>query len=77
MKSYLMETGCPCGRSHTAAVDEVVVGSGVIARIPEFIEKYGAKKPFLLGSLIVVPPLNLRKTKTHGELLLLVCRFRI
>ena len=49
MKSYLMETGCPCGRSHTAAVDEVVVGSGVIARIPEFIEKYGAKKPFLLA----------------------------
>ena len=48
MKNYLLETGCPCGRSHTVAVDEVVVGSGAIRRIPEFVEKYGAKRPFVL-----------------------------
>lgn len=48
MKNYLRETGCPCGRSHNVAIDEVVVGSGVIRRIPEFTAKYGAKRPFVL-----------------------------
>lgn len=48
MKNYLLETGCACGKSHTVAVDEVVVGSGAIGRIPEFLEKYGAKRPFVL-----------------------------
>lgn len=51
MKNYLRETGCPCGKSHTVAVDEVVVGSGVIRRIPEFVEKYGAKRPFILADV--------------------------
>ena len=48
MKNYLLETGCACGKSHTVAVDEVVVGSGTIRRIPDFVEKYGAKRPFVL-----------------------------
>ncbi len=48
MKNYLRETGCPCGKPHSVAIDEVVVGSGVIRRIPEFVEKYGAKRPFVL-----------------------------
>ena len=51
MKNYLRETGCPCGKSHTVAVDEVVVGSGVISRIPEFVEKYHAKRPFILADV--------------------------
>ena len=51
MKQYLKETGCPCGKAHTASVDEVVVGSGVINRVPEFIAHYGAKKPFLLADV--------------------------
>lgn len=49
MKSYLKEYGCACGKNHIASVDEVVVGSGVIARVPEFVERYGAKRPFLLA----------------------------
>ena len=48
MKNYLRESGCPCGRAHSVAIDEVIVGSGVIRRIPEFVEKYGAKRPFVL-----------------------------
>ena len=49
MKSNLKETGCACGRKHVATVDEVISGSGVIAQVPEFIRKYGAKRPFLLA----------------------------
>ena len=51
MKHYLKEQGCPCGKAHTAPIDEVLVGKGVIARLPEFVAKYGAKKPFLLADV--------------------------
>ena len=51
MKHYLKEQGCPCGKAHTAPIDEIVVGKGVIARLPEFVAKYGAKKPFLLADV--------------------------
>ena len=51
MKNYLPETGCACGKRHSVAIDDVVVGSGVIRRIPEFLEKYGAKKPFILADV--------------------------
>ena len=48
MKHYLKETGCACGRSHTVAIDEVVIGKGVLRRLPEFVARYGAKRPFVL-----------------------------
>ena len=50
MKQYLKETGCPCGKSHTVAIDEVVVGSGTVNRLPEFVKKYG-KKPFVVADV--------------------------
>ena len=49
MKSYLGGTACPCGREHDVSIDDVVVGKGVIVRLPEFVAKYGAKKPFILA----------------------------
>lgn len=49
MKSYLKESGCACGRNHTAAVDAVVTGSGAIRHVPEYIERYNGKRPFLLA----------------------------
>ena len=49
MKDYL-KNPCPCGKNHTIAIDEVVVGSGVIRRLPEFVKKYG-KKPFLVADV--------------------------
>ena len=51
MKHYLKEQGCACGKAHTAPIDEILVGKGVIARLPEFVAKYGAKKPFLLADV--------------------------
>ena len=49
MKHYLKTETCPCGKAHTAAIDDVIVGNGVIAQLPGIIAKCGAKKPFLLA----------------------------
>ena len=49
MKHYLGDEKCACGRFHTANIDDVIVGKGVIARLPEIISRYGAKKPFILS----------------------------
>lgn len=49
MKNYLGSIHCSCGKEHDIAIDDVVVGKGVIQRIPEFIAKYQAKKPFILA----------------------------
>ena len=51
MKNYLRTTGCPCGRPHHAAIDEVVVGKGVIRQIPALLERYGARRPFILADV--------------------------
>lgn len=49
MKNYLGSTHCSCGKEHDIAIDDVVIGSGVIQRLPEFVAKYQAKKPFILA----------------------------
>lgn len=49
MVNYLEPGNCKCGKIHTAAVDEVAIGSGTISRLPEFVRKYNAEKPFLLA----------------------------
>ena len=49
MKDYL-NNPCPCGRPHTTAIDEVVVGSGAVNRLPEFVKKYG-KRPFVVADV--------------------------
>ena len=49
MKDYL-KNPCPCGKNHTIAIDEVVVGKGVVARLPEFVKKYG-QKPFVVADI--------------------------
>ena len=49
MKDYL-KNPCACGKVHTVAVDEVVVGSGAVNRLPEFVRKYG-QKPFVVADV--------------------------
>ena len=49
MENYLGSKHCACGKEHDIAIDDVIVGKGVIHRLPEFIEKYQSKKPFLLA----------------------------
>ena len=49
MKNYLGSPDCSCGKTHTVAIDDIVIGKGAAARLPEFIEKYGSKRPFILA----------------------------
>ena len=49
MRDYL-KNPCPCGKRHTIAIDEVVIGSGAVKRLPEFVKKYG-KKPFVVADV--------------------------
>ena len=51
MKHYLKEENCPCGKTHTATIDDVIVGNGAICQLPDIIAKYGAKKPFILADV--------------------------
>ncbi len=48
MKHYLGNDKCDCGRFHTAQIDDVIIGKGVIAKLPEILARYDAKKPFVL-----------------------------
>ena len=49
MENYLGSVFCSCGKEHDVAIDDVVVGSGVIKNLPKYVEKYQAKKPFILA----------------------------
>lgn len=51
MKHYLSTTGCRCGKNHDVAIDEVVIGSGAVRRLPEFINCYHAHRPFILADV--------------------------
>ena len=43
-------TPCPCGNPHSFSAD-VVVGKGVVAQLPQFVNKFQAKKPFVLSDV--------------------------
>lgn len=49
MKHFLGSSHCNCGKVHDSAIDELIVGKGAVNRLPEFVQKYGAKKVFLLA----------------------------
>lgn len=49
MKQDLGTGICACGKVHGADIDEVIVGSDVVRRLPECVRRYGAKKPFILA----------------------------
>ncbi|MBR2353186.1 MAG: sn-glycerol-1-phosphate dehydrogenase [Clostridia bacterium] len=44
----IKETGCACGKAHRCAVNNVIIGKGVVEKLPEEIKKMGATKPFVL-----------------------------
>ncbi len=49
MKRYLGTKNCTCGKEHDVAIDDVVIGKGVIQHLPEFLQKYHCKKVFVLA----------------------------
>lgn len=40
---------CACGRAHAVSLEEVLIGSGVISRLPQIAARYGVKKVFILA----------------------------
>lgn len=46
---FTKEFLCDCGRKHKTQVDDVIVEKGAINRIPEVIDRYDAKKVFVLA----------------------------
>lgn len=49
MKHFLGTSQCHCGKSHSAAVEDLIVRKGAINCLPEILKRYGAQKPFLLA----------------------------
>lgn len=48
MESYLGNELCPCGKTHGADIEQVIVGSGAAKKLPEILTGWGVKKPFIL-----------------------------
>ncbi|MBQ7485320.1 MAG: sn-glycerol-1-phosphate dehydrogenase [Oscillospiraceae bacterium] len=40
---------CTCGHTHTATVEDVLIGKGVVSRLPEVLARYGARRVFVLS----------------------------
>lgn len=40
---------CACGKKHVFPLKEILSGKGVINRLPEILQKYGLKKPFIVA----------------------------
>lgn len=40
---------CKCGKPHRLSVDSIIIGSGVIKKLPDTVKKYGAKKAFVIS----------------------------
>lgn len=45
----IKKQGCACGREHTFNIDDVIIGSGAVKRLPEVISRYSAKKVFVMS----------------------------
>jgi len=43
------EFQCTCGKVHKSLLDDVIIGKGVVEKLPEVIARYGAKKVFLFA----------------------------
>ncbi len=54
IKTYLDEftkKQCPCGKAHKTEIARIIVEKGAIARLPELVAEYGAKKVFVLADV--------------------------
>ena len=49
MEQYIQQTGCPCGKTHTAQIDQILTGKGVLAQLPQIVARFGAKKPYVVA----------------------------
>lgn len=52
MEDYIeayRDRDCPCGKAHLVALDDVIVETGAVNRLPEVLGRYGGKRVFLLA----------------------------
>ncbi len=42
---------CSCGREHTTSLNDIVIGKGALARVPELAKKYNHQKVFLISDI--------------------------
>ena len=49
MYLFQNEQACACGKVHKCALEQLIVGKGVLARLPEEIRRHGYKKAFVLA----------------------------
>ena len=42
---------CRCGKKHINPVDELIVGKGVVKELPLIVQKYNAKKAFIIADI--------------------------
>ena len=40
---------CACGKVHTTPIEDVIVGKGVLAQLPEVLSRYNSTRPFVLA----------------------------
>ena len=46
---------CECGKVHTCTVDDYTIGKGAVNKLPEYINKYRAKKAFIIADVNTYP----------------------
>lgn len=49
--SFSKDQVCKCGKKHINPVEEILVGKGVLNQLPRVLERYEAKKAFILADL--------------------------
>lgn len=49
MKKYFSAPNCKCGKNHNISTPDVVIGKGILERLPEIINGFNAQKVFLLA----------------------------
>ena len=50
---YIRQGGfdCPCGKTHSSTLKELIVESGAVAKIPQLVKKYDGHKVFVLTDI--------------------------
>ncbi len=51
MKNYLPVANCPCGKVHRVAIDDIIIGRGVLGQIPQILQRYHSTRPFILADV--------------------------
>lgn len=54
-RELLAVENCPCGKRHVSTLEDYVIESGALKRLPEYLRKYGATKAFFVADVNTYP----------------------